>query len=157
MNIAEDPNSISMKRVAHTDQQHAVHARGDTSLESLVCLHSHITQASAKCEMGSVRESSLPLSAFASVTVYGCSDTLRLLWATPWAWPGELRGEGPGASLTVVSSVVSRPKRFTTSSALSARSSINIMMASPMLYVMRLIIIHHSHTMTHATVTSATD
>ena len=30
------------------------------------------------------------VSAFASVTVYGCSDTLRLLWAT--SWPGELIG-----------------------------------------------------------------
>ena len=28
-------------------------------------------------------EHSFPLSAFASVTVYGCSDTLRLLWAIP--------------------------------------------------------------------------
>ena len=36
------------------------------------------------------RERSFSLSAFASVTVYGCSDTLRLLLAIPW--PGELRG-----------------------------------------------------------------
>ena len=70
---------LSQRHVARGDMIRLTRAHCDTQPD-----------AQAKYKSRVKRERSFSLSAFASVTVYGCSDTLRLLWAIPW--PGELRG-----------------------------------------------------------------